>query len=482
MAVEIDSVQFHVLNMHTRMPFRYGIASLVALPHLFVRMVAKVDGVTSVGLSSEGLPPKWFTKDPETRFEQDLVGMLEVIRKAAFHAQEAGTAQTVFDLWQHFYGRQKNWASGTDHPPLLWAFGVSLMERALIDAFCRAKETPFREAVHANTLGIRLGDIHPVLGDAGPHSLLPETPTAEVDVRHTVGLTDPLTDAEIPVDERLDDGLPQSLESNLKVYGIRYLKIKLCGDSDRDLARLGEIAGMMRSQEGPPARFTLDGNEQYREVGPFRSLWESLLADADLRSFLEGLIFVEQPFHRDVALGDEVTGDLMQWAERPSMIIDESDGELDSAPRAMALGFAGTSHKNCKGVFKGIANACLMAHRRVHTPEFPSLLSSEDLANLGPVALPQDLAVLSCLGITHTERNGHHYFAGLSMFPADVQQEIVAAHGDLFAWRGDFAALDIRHGKLRIESAVEAPFGRATELDVERYTPLDDWSADSLKL
>ena len=69
MSIKINDVQMHVLNMKTRMPFRYGIASLVALPHLFVRVEADVEGKRSVGLAAEGLPPKWFTKNPEAPFE-----------------------------------------------------------------------------------------------------------------------------------------------------------------------------------------------------------------------------------------------------------------------------------------------------------------------------------------------------------------------------------------------------------------------------
>ena len=58
LALAVRNVDFFVLNMRTRMPFRYGIASLVALPHLFVRLEAEVDGAGQVGLASEGLPPK----------------------------------------------------------------------------------------------------------------------------------------------------------------------------------------------------------------------------------------------------------------------------------------------------------------------------------------------------------------------------------------------------------------------------------------
>ena len=66
-------------------------------------------------------------------------------------------------------------------------------------------------------------------------------------------------------------------------------------------------------------------------------------------------------------------------------------------------------------------------------------MSGEDLANIGPVALLQDLAVVASLGVRSVERNGHHYFAGLSAFPRAVQQQILTHHGDLYertAWAG----------------------------------------------
>ena len=42
-SVRVREVRFRVLNMRTRMPFRYGIASLLALPHLFVEVEAEVE-------------------------------------------------------------------------------------------------------------------------------------------------------------------------------------------------------------------------------------------------------------------------------------------------------------------------------------------------------------------------------------------------------------------------------------------------------
>ena len=122
-----------------------------------------------------------------------------------------------------------------------------------------------------------------------------------------------------------------------------------------------------------------------------------------------------------------------------------------------------------------------MARRATETG-IPHILSSEDLANVGPVALTQDLAVLATLGISHSERNGHHYFAGLSMFPDDVQGQIESHHGTLYRSEGAFPTLAVTDGRLDVSSVVMAPFGYAFDLDTTRYTPLDEWSADSLDL
>ena len=73
--------------------------------------------------------------------------------------------------------------------------------------------------------------------------------------------------------------------------------------------------------------------------------------------------------------------DLIDWEDRPPMIIDESDGHLSSCFEALDAGYIGTSHKNCKGVFKGVANACLIEHRNRQGSNPKLVLSGEDLGN-----------------------------------------------------------------------------------------------------
>ena len=410
MPIQILSYDAHILNLRARMPFRFGISTMTFAPHLFLRVELAVDGQRARGVAADHLPPKWFTKNPQTPFRGDVAEMIRVIRQAAGTATTLPAERSAYALWQKLYAAQAAWIAQNGLPPLLGVFGVSLVERAMIDAFCRAGRIPFARALRENRFGI----------DDFPLDGLPAAPLTQVIARHTVGLTDPISEADIPAADRVDDGLPQSLDQCIRAYGLTHFKIKLCGDPARDQSRLRALAELL-DRESPGYAFTLDGNENFRDLPPFRALWKSLSKDPSLESFLRRLIFVEQPFHRDVALGEAIRRELLAWTDRPPIIIDESDATLGSFPTAVEGGYVGTSHKNCKGIFKGIRNAARVTALRRERPETDWILSGEDLSNVGPVSLPQDLAVMASLGIPHVERNGHHYFRGLSALPPDIQ-------------------------------------------------------------
>ncbi len=479
-SITVHAADLFVKNLRTRLPFRYGIATMTRVPHLVVRLTIETGGRIQHGCSADHLPPKWFTKDPDSAYRDDLAEMVGVIRHACDTASALPATGSVFALWRELYAAQSAWAAAGNTPPLLAGFGTSLVERALIDAFCRVHGKSFAHAVRENALGFDAGALHGELAGVAPADFLPPAPLRSIAVRHTVGLADPLTEDGIESGERVRDGLPQSLEAVIRDYGVTHFKIKLSGEINRDLTWLRGIAKVLAAGV-PDAAFTLDGNENYRAVAPFRALWDEMLGDPRIAILLRGLIFVEQPLHRDVALSEETATQLLAWRGRPPIIIDESDAEFSSLPTALASGYAGTSHKNCKGVFKGLASAALIAHRRHADPSVPLHLSAEDLSNVGPIALPQDLAVLATLGIPHAERNGHHYFAGLSQFSPAIQSAAQIAHADLYEPHADgFPIVRIRAGRMETGSVVDAPFGVAFEPDLAGFTPLDEWRPGSL--
>jgi hypothetical protein len=299
---------------------------------------------------------------------------------------------------------------------------------------------------------------------------LPAQPLQRVVVRHTVGLTDPLERGDQADGERLNDGLPETLEECIAAYGLTHFKIKLSGKAGDDLTRLCRIARLLARTAGPRYVVTVDGNEQYPSVATLQEFWRAVVDEPALQDFLSHVTFVEQPLHRDNALQEDVGQALGEWEQHPPLLIDESDGALDSLPKALALGYIGTSHKNCKGVFKGIANRCLIEYRQRLNPDRGFMMSAEDLANVGPIALLQDLAVVATLGVPHAERNGHHYFRGLSMWPASIGEKVLESHGDLYERQSDYATLQIRQSSVSLASVVAAPFGLAFDMPLEQDT------------
>ena len=457
----IRSFEFFSRQTRTRFPFRYGIASMTEAPHVLVRATVECGGRIFEGVSAETWVPKWFVKNPATTYDEDLPDMCRTLRHAADAAMQPRDALTFFAWWQHLYAAQSELAGTPGIPPLLAHLGTAMIERAVCHALCQATQSSIHALWQENLAGIELGAIRPQCAGMKPSDFLHEEQSSAMMVRHTVGLADPLTDAEISVP--LDDGLPHSLEANIRAFGLSFFKIKLAGHLGQDTARLESLAALMPSD----VLFTLDANENYPDLRVFRDHWHAWQARPSLASWLErGLIFIEQPLHRDSSFDAATGAALSSWPQHPRFIIDEADASLDDLPRALALGYAGTSHKNCKGLTKGLANLALLDR---HGPD--TILSGEDLSNIGPVALLQDLAVMAALGIPHIERNGHHYFRGTSMFPAETGESLITAHPDLYAAADGFAVLRIHDGILNVSSVSDTPLGITGQEVINGFVP-----------
>src|SRR5439155_1411417 len=143
------------------------------------------------------------------------------------------------------------------------------------------------------------------------------SPCREIIARHTVGLSDALTDAEIPPAEKVEDGLPKSLAACIQTYGLCHFKIKVSGQAAADADRLQRIAGIIQQFAPADFAFTLDGNEQFKSLESFREFWELTVGNESMKPFLQHIMFVEQPLHRDVALEPAVGDQLRNWHGHP---------------------------------------------------------------------------------------------------------------------------------------------------------------------
>lgn len=427
--------------------------------HVFLFVTMDIDGSRQVGVAADNLSPKWYTKDPGTSYRDDAAEMVGVIESACAIARQQGTSDSVFDLWYAVHEQARRDAAGA--APLLVGLGVSLVERAVIDAFCRARKLSFAQAVRSGALGIRLGTLHPELAGRRPHELLPRQPLTRLRIRHTVGLADALTESECAAASPVDE-LPVTLEAWIREYGLSRFKVKVGGDRAADLDRLGRIREVLDREARGGYRVTLDGNEQLADVQALRALWDGLVAGPETAALTGRIDYIEQPLPRELALSADTSAALSAWPRRPCLIIDESDDSLDAVARAIESGYHGGAFKSSKGVFKGIGNACRLEQLRRERPDGSFVYSAEDSSLIGPVGLLADLAVIATLGIDGPERNGHQYLPGLAGLPPWVGEETIRHHGDLYELRDDGSVMPrIRNGAIAVDSVVAAPFGVA---------------------
>lgn len=480
----VCAVDGFVRNVRTRMPFRYGKATLVAVPVLHLRTTVEDEhGRRAVGCSADCLPPGWFDKRPDRTFRDDIASLTAVVSDA-IDVYLGGGRATAFEHWHRAYHEVRTRGEGRGENGLTCGFGPALVERSVIDAVGKLAGTTFHDTVRFGLLGIELGALHPELAGSRPADWLDPEPLATVGLRQTVGLLDPLTCADLTPERQLADGLPQTLEEYLAERGLRYLKVKLAAELDADLERIQVIARLL--DRHTPGRYviTIDGNELYRSPADVLALLDAIASRPGLRRFYNAIEYIEQPFGRDTALDPTAVEGLVALSVEKPVVIDESDDSIEAFRRGAEIGYDGISIKNCKGVTKAIANRCLAAHltRRRRRPR-PYILTAEDLMNTPAVPLQQDLATAATLGVAHVERNGHHYVRGLDHLTPGEVEDCLEHHPDLYEpLRPDSAQLRICDGLLDLRSLNVPGYAVACEPDWPALTPLADWRFEDLGL
>lgn len=364
-----------------------------------------------------------------------------------------------------------DWAVAEGHEPLSASYASALFERALIDAICRAEGKSFFRMVGEGRLGIDAA-IHPELKGVNLASTLPLRQRTRFYIRHTVGFSDPLTDADL--EKRIGDGEPESLEEYIRRDGLRFFKVKISGDPEADLSRLDRIWRVVSRHSEEPV-VTLDGNEAYRDLAAFANFVKRM--ESELVGLFQHVLFIEQPLTRDLTHDVNTRDGILDLSSKKALVIDEADGELDSFRNALAIGYSGTSHKNCKGVFKSILNLALARKHEEDTGR-EAFLSGEDLSNMAIVPLHQDFDALSVLGLDHCERNGHHYAYGMSHLTPIEKDSLGRSHPDLYEKRGNQYFLRIVEGAVDCRSVFGAGFGGGTMPEWEALTRLDEWEPD----
>jgi hypothetical protein len=413
-------------------PFRFGAVVVEAASQVFVRADIEIEGKgRSVGASAEMMVPKWFDKRPSLSPEQTV----DELRRSLANASKLYLTGSGFDTaFGHHASRiamQIEACAKEDIPPLAAIFGPAEINKAILDALLRGAGANFFDGMAANIAGID-ARLSPDLADEDITRFLGSCRRRErVAIRHTVGLDDAIEGA---------GGVTDRDENS----GARYFKLKLAGNPEADAARLVRIG---RELVKLPHSYsvTLDANEQYADLADLRSLVDRLGKDAGLAPIASRLLYIEQPMPRDLTRAAPIGGMAVY-----DFIIDEADDSYNAFVCARALGYRGISSKSCKGIYKSVINATRAA--KWSTPREKFFVTGEDLTCQAGLSVQQDLALGALIGITHTERNGHHYVDGFADTPPDEANAFLAAHPDLYARAGDQVRLAVHDGDLLTDS------------------------------
>ncbi|BEP48205.1 MULTISPECIES: enolase C-terminal domain-like protein [Variovorax] len=449
----VEEIRFAERDVALRLPFRFGAATVTACPQVYVRARIRFEnGRTAEGCAAEMMVPKWFDKNPALTNEQNF----EQLRFALRDAREAYLAEDEAQTaWTHFasnYAALQARAKAKGLQALVASYGPALIDRALMDALCLHTGQSFAAAMSANLCGIDVagsGLADDLAGFGMSGFLAGRSPRKSIAARHTVGLADAIDDSD-PLPDAPADGLPTTLAAAVQRYGLTHFKLKLCGHTAQDIARLERIARVI---DGHAQLVTLDGNEQYADAGDFAVFLDRMLSTPVLWRLAQKTAFVEQPIRRDAALRRDVAA----LGKRIPLLIDESDAMLDAFVQARALGYTGVSSKSCKGFYKSVVNAARCVHWNASEKADRYFLSGEDLTMQAGIGVQQDLALVGWLGLSHVERNGHHYVNGLAAVPEAEQQALLKLHPGLYEPSDGAVRLAICGGQLALSPLATAP-------------------------
>ena len=459
--IAVRDIAFFERPVQFTRPFRFGAVVINSAPQAFVRVEIEVEGKgTSVGASAELIVPKWFDKRPHLAPEQTVAELRRSVGIARELYLTGSGFETAFGLHAGRIAAQVEACATEDIPPLAAAYGPAEIDKAILDALLRCVDANFFEGMIRNIAGIDASLSPDLAAEDIAQFLAGRQRLERVAIRHTVGLDDIVEGTGGVADVREN-------------AGARYFKLKLNGDPEQDAARLILIGNELATL---PNKYsvTLDANEQYADLTALGALVDRLDRDSALKPIAAKLLYIEQPMPRDITRQSP----LGALASR-DFIIDEADDSYDAFPAARALGYRGISSKSCKGIYKSVINATRAAKWSAGGEKF--FISGEDLTCQAGLGVQQDLALGALIGVTHAERNGHHYVDGFGDAPAAEALAFRAAHPDLYISDGNTVRLSIHDGDLLTGSLAAPGFATGVHPDWSALSPLQQPKTKTLQ-
>ncbi|MEO7151682.1 MAG: hypothetical protein ABIX46_08235, partial [Burkholderiaceae bacterium] len=215
--LRVREIALYERPVQLRLPFRFGVVTLTECPQAYVRVrVETADGHSAWGQAAELMAPKWFDKNLALSNEDNFDQLRAVLAMAREAYLADATPASAFGHFARHHDAHQVACAARGFNPLLASYGPALVDRAVLDALCRLQGVSFQAAVQANLPG--LGAAHPAFAALDlPGFVVTLRPSFGIEARHTVGLVDAITAADLA--QRVGDGLPETLEEVIATYG-----------------------------------------------------------------------------------------------------------------------------------------------------------------------------------------------------------------------------------------------------------------------
>lgn len=419
--------------------------------HLVASLSVEFNTTQVTGLSSAHLNTVQPEKDA-TASEEHLSTQLSKI----FQSAQICWGTSIFGIWwqiQEAIEKQAEaWALDPEHKNV----GLSLIETALIDAYCKARKKPFHELLLDNSFGIEFALIRPELKGQKVDRFLPSSPSTSLFPRLTINNPD-----SFPASSKATSSETEAHPA--WIQSANHFKFRLAGEPERDFSNLLQFAEQVDLQCGRKFSFSLDGNQCYQEAKQLKALWDKIEEDETLKVFFRKLLHLEEPFDSEHCFHNQVLALFAEWPRRPPILLSRLDTHFQSLPQAIAHGYAGTTHEKNKGIFKGIANRCLLNARKDREPVGKYTMSGENCSLSDPIGFFQDLVIQASLGHTSVSMLDFNLDRPPPEF-ATLWKKASDAYPELFKATDDGSVeLNLVDGKLDITCILKNPLGHTFE-------------------
>jgi len=352
----VDELEISFTDFRYRAPYKFGGREVDKVTMLNVRCrVSSRDGKSATGAAAMSMGNVWAF--PALPYDTTLAAMKTLAGRIAGitrgYRDYAHPLDVNHDLEPEYLkaaaevSREMNLA--TPVPKLCVLVTASPIDAALHDAFGRLHG---RNAFSVCGKEFVRSDLAHYLNQEFRGEYLDQYvarhAAPRVRMYHSVGASDALEEADIK--QRVDDGLPETLEQWIAYSGVTAIKIKLNGaDLDWDVDR---VAGIDRVTTRAQARrgfrdwiYSLDFNERCPNV-QYLLDFEHRIQEKAAGAFAR-VQYIEQPTARDLAANRQNT--MFEAAKLRPVVIDESLTGLDTLLLAREMGYTGVALKACKG-------------------------------------------------------------------------------------------------------------------------------------